>query len=488
MKTQSLSSCKLDFKTLRAGPFVLVLFGGTGELSLNKLLPALFKLFSEKLLKNFSILSLGRRPFSLENYQTFVKKSIQKNLPGKINADTLQNFLKKIHYQIFNIKNEIDYGILCRSIQKLSQKDETENVIYYLAISPSLYFEVIAYLSKNKLCKEKPHTKIVVEKPFGHDEKSAKQLNQILLSAFDEHQIYRIDHYLGKETVQNILFFRFANSIFEPLWNRNYIDHIQITVSETIGIQNRGAFYEEAGVIRDMVQNHILQVIAMITMEAPVGFESNLVRDEKVKIFEAIRPMDSRYIQKNIIVAQYDKGKIARKNIKAYRDEENVAKNSVTPTYFEGTFYIDNWRWADVPIHVKTGKRLAKRSTQIVIDFKMPPLKLLKDACSFLEPNTLIITIQPEEEIALAFCVKYPGPENRPYPVHMRFNYQEAFKIKTFSAYERLILDCIKSDASLFARQDEIELMWRIVDPITRYLERKPHREILLYSAGSEGV
>jgi len=326
-----------------------------------------------------------------------------------------------------------------------------------------------------------------MEKPFGTDRASAAKLNQFVLKYFDEKQIYRIDHYLGKDTVQNIIFFRFANSIFEPLWNRLYIDHIQITVAEDIGVGHRGVFYEQAGVVRDIVQNHIMQLIALVAMEPPVGFEADLIRDEKVKVFETIRSMDEEYIYHNTVRGQYGHGRFRDKSAAAYREEENVSRNSHTPTYLAAKLYIDNWRWAGVPFYIRTGKRLARQLTEIFVQFKQPPLRLFGRTCDILSPNALILTIQPQEAISLQLSVKYPGMENHPYTVNMEFNYEKSFSFKMHLPYERLIIDAIKDDLTLFARQDGVEAMWSVVDPIIERWESIPPQDFPNYAAGTWG-
>jgi glucose-6-phosphate 1-dehydrogenase len=308
-----------------------------------------------------------------------------------------------------------------------------------------------------------------------------------LASAFDERQIYRIDHYLGKETVQNIVFFRFSNSIFEQLWNHRYIDSVQITVAEELGIENRARFYEPSGVVRDMVQNHILQLIGLIAMEPPVGFEADFIRDEKVKVFRSIHPMREEHIDRFTVPGQYGPGKIDGKEIPGYRQEKGVAPDSPTPTFFAGAFYIANWRWAGVPFYVRTGKRMAKRITEIAIQFDQPPLRLFGRACDALDPNILFLTIQPEEKISLRFGVKVPNMANQIYPIDMKFGYRETFQAPSHPAYERLLMDCMKGDLTLFVRQDQIEMMWEIVDPIIAYWDSKPVQNFPNYRAGTWG-
>ncbi len=464
----------------------MIIFGGTGDLSQKKLLPAMFHLHCDRKLEKFSLVGVGRRQLTDESYRDMIKRSLVAMNGTKLSAKAWADFSKNIFYHQGDVTDAGSFDRLCGVIAKLSHRNKTDNVIYYLAVQPSLTPKIIEKLASKKLCLDKPNAKVVIEKPFGHNQQTAIQLDQNILSAFQEKQIYRIDHYLGKETVQNILYFRFGNSIFEPLWNRNYIDNVQITVAEDIGVEDRGQFYEEAGVIRDIVQNHIMQLIAMIAMEAPVSFKADRLQDEKVKVFRAMRTMHQEYIAENMVVGQYDEGRMNGKKIKAYRQEKEIASNSKTPTYFAGKFYIDNWRWANVPFYVRVGKRLAKRTTYIAITFKKPPLKLLGRACDLMHDNTLVFGIQPHEYISLKLNVKNPDEGSHLQPVKMMFDYNEAFQVKTREAYERLLLDCVKGDQSLFARQDGIETMWAIVDPIIKAVE-SGQLKLSLYPAGSWG-
>ncbi len=487
VKSQFLSFCDKLQEEFQSDPFAMIIFGGTGDLSQRKLLPALYHLFKHKLIKKFTILSLGTQPVSNTNYRNLAKKAVKQFSEIAVKEKDWKSFSKNLFYEVFDINNSENYNRLCARVKEFSKKNKTNNLIYYLAIPPSLVPIVMKNLSDKKLCRAKQGSKIILEKPFGRDEKTAVKLNQCILTAFNEDQIYRIDHYLGKETVQNILFFRFANSIFEPLWNRNYIDHIQITVAENLGVGNRAKFYEESGVIRDIVQNHMMQLIALIAMETPVGFQADLIRDEKVKVFRSMRRFSDRTIEKNIVVGQYGKGKVGDETVLAYRQEKAVSSKSNVPTFFAGKFYIDNWRWSNVPIYIRTGKRLAKRATYITIIFKQPPLNVLGRKCDIKETNHLMINVQPQEEISLQFSVKYPGTKNQPYPVDMIFNYQDAFHTEAYSAYERLLLDCMKGDQTLFERQDGVVEMWSIVDPIISYIENKSVKNLPKYASGSWG-
>jgi len=481
-----LETCDLPIDDFKAKAFVMVIFGGAGDLSRRKLIPALYNIFQEKVAEEFSILSLGRRGMTDESYRAFLEKEAKPFLGDRYDKETWDAFVKKFFYQSGDFGEEKAYKVLKKRISDLCGKNNANNLLYYLAVPMQVVSAIVSNLSKYDLCKGKEETRIVIEKPFGSDSGSAKKLNECLLEAFREDQIFRIDHYLGKETVQNIIFFRFGNTIFEPLWNRNFIDHVQITVAEELGVEDRSLFYEKTNVIRDIVQNHIMQLIALVAMEPPVGFEADFIRNEKVQVFNSLRIMDEHSSRDDTVIGQYGNGTVNGKTVKGYREERGVAGNSRTPTFFAGKFFIDNWRWAGVPFFVRTGKRLGKRITEIAVEFKTPPLKLLGRTCDIVEPNTLIMRIQPEEEISLNFSVKYPGPTNKTYPVDMVFNYGKAFKIKLDPAYERLLVDCMKGDLTLFPRQDGIEAMWAAVDPIISHWEASGE-EVPVYNAGSWG-
>jgi len=488
---QTLKLCDLPVYKSDMSSFLLVIFGGTGDLSQRKLIPALYHLFLEKeLIKEFSIMGLGQTKMTDKEYREFCRRAIQKYNPENYNKSICESFLEHFYYIPGNlIENEIYQKIKTKIFQltKPNKKEAKSNIIYYLAVPPKVVIPVVEQLNRFDLCKGTFRSKVIVEKPFGRDRKTARKLNKLVLKAFEEEQVYRIDHYLGKDTVQNIFFFRLSNTIFEPLWNRNYISQVQITVAEDIGIEGRGKFYEQTGVVRDMVQNHIMQLIALVAIEPPVGFEPDYVRDEKVKVFHAIRMMDEKYIENYMIRGQYGPGKIKNHSIAGYRQEEYVSPESNTPTFFFGKFYIDNWRWANVPFYVRTGKRLPKTLTEIYIQFKFPPLQLLGQGAQKMEPNAIRIGIQPDEEIALHLNVKQPGINNQLGWVQMLFNYEETFKKKQPPAYERLIMDCIKGDLTLFARQDGVEAMWSIVDPIIQWWESHPPKDFPNYPAGTWG-
>jgi glucose-6-phosphate 1-dehydrogenase len=362
------------------------------------------------------------------------------------------------------------------------------NRVFYLATPPSAFAPILKNLSASGLIKKgdsKPWTRVVIEKPFGHDLASARELNQIVHAAIDEPSVYRIDHYLGKETVQNIMALRFANSIFEPLLNRRHVDHVQITVAEDIGVEGRGAYYEEAGVLRDMVQNHMMQLLTLTAMEAPVAFDADAVRDEKVKVLRAVRPIGKDDVGRLTVRGQYQEKKVADKLLPAYRAEKGVAKDSTTPTFVGLSFAIDNWRWAGVPFYLRTGKRLARRLTEIAIQFESIPHPLFGKEPTGDKPNTLILRIQPDEGIAIGFAAKVPGEAMQLRDVTFDFRYGAAFGEQAPEAYERLLLDCILGDATLFTREDEVEASWKLIDPILEGWKAQP--QVSTYESGSWG-
>lgn len=476
-----LQECIQLQSNFKAGPFILVIFGGAGDLSQKKIIPSLLNLFEKKIIEDFTILALGKSDRTHNDYHLLLEKSLKERFSEKFKKDIWNKFKERLFYHFIDLEDKKSFDFLCPFIQK----NNKENLIYYFAMPPDTIFKTLESLNYLHLCREKKSAKIVIEKPFGHDKKSSIELNEKIKTFFDEKQIYRIDHYLGKESVQNFLFFRFSNAIFEPLWNRNFIDHVQITALEEIGISSRGLYYEKTGVIRDFVQNHILNLIALIAMEPPLGINENFLKDARNKIFKSIRKPEMDQISQ-MSFGQYDAGKIDGKNVTSYRKENNVDPNSKVLTFFASKFFIDNWMWASVPFYVRCGKRLKKRVTEISIVFKQPPLKLLGQTCSKLDSNIFSFSLYPKEKIALNFNVKYPGFYDLPYGVKMVFDYEEVLKHRSVSPYERLLIDIIKDDHTLFASQENIELMWDIVDPITQFYESKQIQPEL-YSAGSWG-
>ena len=484
--------CEITREKYNIETFTMVIFGGTGDLSRRKLLPTLYHLcIDQNLPGEFAIIGFASSERSDEDYREIVKNALQEFGEDQIGGACWENFSRHLFYVSGSFDDKSAYKKLSRRLEEVAKpkKDGVREIIYYMAVPPHFLPSITEQLSSCRLCKGKFNTRLIVEKPFGRDRASAKDLNRILAKSFDENQIYRIDHYLGKETVQNILFFRFANSIFEPLWNRRYIDHVQITVAEALGVENRARFYEEAGVVRDIVQNHLMQLLALVAMEPPISFEANYVRNEKVKVYHTIRATDEEYIDNFTVQGQYGKGRVDGKDVPGYREEKDIPPDSGTPTFFAGKFHIDNWRWADVPFYLRTGKRMNKRVTEISIHFRQPPLRLFSSSCDIREPNILILGVQPNEKISLHIGVKYPGVSNQLYPVNMDFNYEEDIKgdIHFAMPYERLLIDCMKRDQALFARQDGIEAMWSVVDPVIRRWGERPDSGFPNYAAGSWG-
>ncbi|HEU64604.1 MAG: Glucose-6-phosphate 1-dehydrogenase [Candidatus Anoxychlamydiales bacterium] len=483
---KTFESCMAGLETFKASKFLMVIFGGAGDLCQKKLLPTLFLLYKKGFIEDFTILGFGLPEMTSEEYRKKAKSWLQENLKEPFDEKIYdEKFQKHLLFETADLKKAENYSNLCKKITQITKDDPAYNLMYYLAVPPVLFPTIVHNLSDKELCRRRKGAKIIVEKPFGHDKKSAHALNLKLLEAFDENQIYRIDHYLGKETVQNVFFFRFGNVLFEPLWNRNYIDNIQITVAEDMGIENRAYFYESATVIRDFVQNHILQLIALIAMEPPANFDQESIRNERQKVFKSIQAFDEKKIDDLVVMGQYESGVVNDKKVAGYLDEKGVAKDSKVPTYIAAKFFIDNWRWANVPFYIRTGKRLKKRCTEIAIQFKYPPLRLLGHKCKDLDANTIVFSIYPTQKVSLTFNVKFPGMENIPYPVDMVFDYKGVFKVDTPLAYERVLIDAMKSDLSLFARQDGIETMWGIVDPIIKAWEKK--KTLCKYKSGRRG-
>lgn len=483
-----LESIDIPVKQYTAEPFAMLIFGGAGDLSQKMLMPALFHLYlDQELPEDFFIAGAGLPAMTSEEYRDRMTQALTRG-EERLDREKWRRFRERLYYISGDFRDDETYRNMHSTATELGRQCGN-NIIYYLAVAPVFTEQIIEKLKQHNLCRGGPfNTKLMLEKPFGRDRNSAAELNDVLTSAFNEEQIYRIDHFLGKETVQNIIFFRFANNIFEGIWNNHFVDNIQITVAEQGGIGKRGFFYEQTGVVRDMVQNHCMQLIATIAMEPPVAFEADSIRDEKVKIFRSIKTPDTDYVDRYCVRGQYGSGHAGGGEAAGYRQEENVESKSVTPTFFAGKFIIGNWRWAGVPFYVRTGKRMAEQLTQIIIQFKQPPLKLFSSSCNPLEePNMLILTIQPDERISLCFGVKYPFSENQIQPVNLEFSYKDAFHEKSHPVYERLLLDSMKGDPTLFVRQDGVLAMWDVVDPInSRWEEIKP-ADFPNYAAGTWG-
>jgi glucose-6-phosphate 1-dehydrogenase len=470
---------------------VLVIFGATGDLTRRKLLPALFRLAQQRAIPGeFAVLGIARHSLSDDEFRAAMKEAVAKfGADESLDDSSWQSFASRLFFVSGDFSNAELYRTVSSKLQQIDRDYQTQgNRVFYLATLPEHFALVAKRLDELKLARpRKPSwTRIVVEKPFGHDLESARALNKDLLSVFDEKQIYRIDHYLGKETVQNLLAFRFANSIFEPLWNHQYIDHVQITNAESIGVEGRGAFYEKAGTLRDMIQNHVFQVASLIAMEPPVSLSGEAVRDEKVKALRSVRAFATDDVARAAVRGQYGPGIVDGDPVPGYRQEEGVDPNSSTETFVAVKLLLDNWRWAGVPFYLRSGKRLMKRVTEIAIQFKKVPHRLFTDSDEPVNPNVLVIRIQPNEGITLRFGAKLPGQTLRVRDVNMDFRYGSSFGVKSPDAYERLLLDCMLGDATLFARRDMVERGWEIVQPILDAW-RQPDSSFPNYEAGSEG-
>lgn len=478
---------------------IMVIFGAHGDLTKRKLIPALYALFNQNLLPhNFTILGTSRTKMTNDAFRQSMKESIVKFAPDiPFSEEAFERFSQGLFYESSDADQLESYQNLAKALENLAKQRGTKgNCIYYLSTPPSLYSPIIEGLSKSKLAFKCPKAsgawpRIIIEKPFGHDLNSALTLDSQLHENFTEDQIYRIDHYLGKETVQNIMTLRFANGIFEPLWNKEHIDHIQITNAETLGIEGRGPYYEEAGNLKDMIQNHLLQVVALIAMDPPISLDSESIRDEKTKVFKAIRPFDLTRLSSQIVRGQYGPGYILGSSVCGYREEDRVSAQSKTETFTALRLFIDNWRWAEVPIYLRSGKRLAKSMTEVAIHFKKAPHRLFrKDGHMMydaLNPNVLVINIQPDEGISLRFATKQPGPTNSLRWLSMDFKYGTAFGARTPSAYERLILDSLLGDPSLFARSDAVQTCWELIDPVINAWKREEPPSFPNYQAGTAG-
>jgi glucose-6-phosphate 1-dehydrogenase len=407
----------------------------------------------------------------------------------KEGADKLDEFIGKVSYHAMNFDDNDGYQKLNALLQKFDKENGTRgNRLFYLATAPEYFSDIIHRLGDHGMAHpEKGSARVIIEKPFGHDLESAKELNNDVNRVFDEDQIFRIDHYLGKETVQNVLVFRFANGIFEPIWNRNYVDHVQITAAENIGIEGRGPFYEKAGALRDVVQNHVMELLSFVGMEPPVSFAADEVRSEKVKLWKAIRPIEIS----NTVRGQYGPGTVGGQQIKGYREEERVNPQSQTETYAAIKLEIENWRWAGVPFYLRAGKRLAKRVTEVTVQFKQPPLLLFgggsSGPCSDIHPNLITMRIQPDEGISLRFGAKVPGPETAVCPVVMDFSYATAFGTSSANGYERLLLDAMLGDATLFAHRDGVEATWSLYTPVLDAWAKTVQKDFPNYASGTWG-
>src|SRR5271169_1807517 len=472
-------------------PAVVVIFGASGDLTKRKLLPALFHLEQSGLLPSeFAVVGVARRPLQ-DEFAKDMREGILQFGGVKEGEKKLDEFMGKVSYHAMNFDDPGGYDKLKTLLEDIDQKQGTKgNRLFYLATAPEYFAEIIEQLGRHGMAKpEQGKVHVIIEKPFGHDLASARQLLDEVNRVFAEDQIFRIDHYLGKETVQNILIFRFANGIFEPVWNRNYVDHVQITAAEDIGIEGRGPFYEKAGALRDVVQNHVMELLSFVAMEPPPSFEAESVRREKLKVWQAIPPIPIL----NAVRGQYGPGVVSGQKVPGYRDEERVNPDSGTETYAAVRLEIENWRWAGVPFYLRAGKRLKQRATEISIQFKQPPLLIFNrmqssGPCAEIQPNLLTVRIQPDEGIALRFGAKVPNaPGMSVCPVNMDFDYAAVFGKSSANGYERLLLDAMLGDQTLFAHRDGVEVTWALYTPILEAWAAKNPQTFPNYAAGSAG-
>jgi len=475
-----------------ADPCSMVIFGAVGDLTRRKLIPALYNLAKSQLLsREFAIVGVGRTQLSTDDFRKRISDDIKQFATEAVDADVWEWFVRRLYYLPGDFKDKNLYPKLKDLLEQVDRESSTHgNHLYYMATAADFFGPVVEQLAAVGLMHEENQQwrRVIIEKPFGHDLESAKALNKQLLQVASESQIYRIDHYLGKETVQNILAFRFANGIWEPIWNRRYIDHVQISVAETVGVEQRGSYYDQAGALRDMVPNHIMQLISLTSMEPPVSFRADAVRDEQAKILHAIQPLSAEEVLSKTVRGQYGPGILSNERVPGYREEDGVPPDSKTETFVAMKLQIDNWRWADVPFYLRTGKRMPSRSTQVVIQFRRAPFVLFRDTpVENLMPNQLVLHIQPEEGISLRFAAKVPGPSMRLDPVDMDFQYQDYFGSQANTGYERLLHDCMIGDATLFQRADMVEAGWCVVSPVLDVWKALPPRNFPNYAAGTWG-
>jgi len=483
---RTVNTCEIQIP----GPCCLVIFGASGDLTKRKLLPSLYLLHKNRVLPDrFFILGTGREKMTSEQFRAAMLAPVQEAYHKEFDQHAWQVFSDKLYYSPIDYANEASYAAGLRDkLPSLEREHQTGGTrIFYLAVPPTVFEDIINNLGSTGLSGDaQGNSRIVIEKPFGRDLASSCQLNTVLQKHFRERQVYRIDHYLAKETVQNILMFRFANSIFEPLWNRRYIDHVQITVAETLGVEHRAGYYEKAGVLRDMFQNHLFQLLAVIAMEPPPAFEADFVRDEKSKVFRSVRPWPLDHLDEFVVIGQYGTGMIDASPVPGYREEDGISVRSSTPTFAAMKIVIDNWRWNGVPFYLRSGKRLTSVATEIAIHFKQVPHAMFPETVgASIDPNTLVLRIQPNEGVSLMYQTKTPGSKVCLTPVIMDYSYPRSMEL---SAYEWVLLDCMQGDQMLFTSQDWVERTWSLLTPVIEKLEQTVTAETIpLYAAGSAG-
>ena len=476
----------------RADSCVMVIFGASGDLTKRKLIPALYNLARDGLLsRQFAVVGLATREYDTESFRQQIGEDLRTFSTAPVDAEIWEWLARRLYYVRGSIEDAATYRELGTTIAEASKEHGVhDNLFHYLAVAPKFFSGIVRELDAAGLARERTNgwRRVVIEKPFGRDLESARALNAEIRQVLEERQIYRIDHYLGKETVQNLMVFRFGNGIFEPIWNRRYIDHVQITAAETVGVEKRGGYYETSGALRDMVPNHLFQLVSHTAMEPPISFDADAVRDEQAKVLHAIQPFAPQDVLTNTVRGQYGHGMHGGESRTAYRTEPDVAADSQTETYCALKLSIDNWRWADVPFYLRTGKRMAKRCTDIAIQFKRAPFMLFrKSGVPDLTRNRLMIRIQPDEGMSLTFGAKVPGTVLRQSTVHMDFSYAEHFGAHTSTGYERLLYDCTIGDQTLFQRADMVEAGWAVVSPILDVWKAVPARNFPNYASGSWG-